>query len=306
MFRPMDFADRPRLPFEQAGQLFRSLFPSGLADPVVIRELCPAGWAASPLRLAFHPTPEQAYEERVRFERNSIWWRAAAAKKRGEPPPQPEIPTFEQFLREREAAPSRPPEPDATEFARLLGLCLWDIFSDNNSVLDPQGRDVDIGSFRGAAGTIADFFNESTGREGPDRDSSDRFALGDYIEFYMGTMGCGDRTDLQPVYRLIFSRLRAAVCDWEYSFPRLHVFRFDQTAKKRDDWAKYDPSSAVGAELEESAKDAEFAGLQENLEKGHREAIEEAKKHPPPATVLAYRAVFKRDPAGWPPWEEID
>lgn len=111
--------------------------------------------------------------------------------------------------------------------------------------------------------------------------------------------------DLQPVYRLIFSRLRSAGCDWEYSFPCLHVFRFDQTAKKRDDWAKYDPSSAVGAELEESAKDAEFAELQENLEKGHREAVEEAKKHPPPSTGPAYRAVFNRDPAGWPPWEEV-
>ena len=305
MFRPMDFPKHPRLPFEQAEQLFRSLFPSGLADPAVMKLLCPDGWAASPLRLAFHPTPEQAYQERVRFERNSMRWRAAAAEKRGEPPPKPEIPTFEQFLREHEAAPGRPPEPEATEFARLVGLCLWDIFSDNHCVLDPEGRDVDIGSFRGAAGTIADFFNESTGREDPDRDSSDRFALGDYIEFYMGTMGCGDRTDLQPVYRLIFSRLRSAGCDWEYSFPRLHAFRFDQTAKKRDDWAKYDPSSAVGAELEESAKEAEFAELQENLEKGHREAIEEAKKHPPPSTVLAYRAVFNRDPAGWPPREEV-
>jgi len=306
MFPVMDFPERPRLPFEQAENVFRSLFPSGLADPAVIRELCPNGWGASPLRLAFHPTPEQSYEERVRFERNSMWWRAAAAKKRGEPPPEPEIPTFEQFLREREESPGRPPEPDATEFARLLGLCLWDIFSDNNSVLDPQGRDVDIGSFRGAAGTIADFFNESSGREGTESDSSDLFAIGDYIDFYMGTMGCGDRTDLQPVYRLIFARLRAVGCDWEYSFPRLHAFRFDQMVKKRDDWAKYDPSSAVGAELEESAKDAEFAELQENLEKGHREAIEEAKKDPPPATVLAYRAIFKRDPSGWPPWEEAD
>ena len=53
------------------------------------------------------------------------------------------------------------------------------------------------------------------------------------------------------------------------------------------------------------AKDAEFAELQENLQKGHREAIEEAKKHPPPSTVLAYRAVFNRDPAGWPPREEV-
>jgi hypothetical protein len=306
MFPVMDFANRLRLRFGQAENVFRSLFSSGLADPVVIRELCPDGWAESPLRLAFHPTPEQSYEERVRFERNSMWWRAAAAKKRGEPPPEPEIPTFEQFLREREESPDRPPEPDAAEFARLLGLCLWDIFSDNNRVLDPQGRDVDIGSFRGAAGTIADFFNDSAGRRGADRDSSDFFAIGDYIEFYMGTMGCGDRTDLQPVYRLIFARLQAAGCDWEYSFPRLHVFRFDQTANKRDDWTKYDPSSAVGAELEECAKDAEFAELQENLEKGHREAIEETKNHPPPATVLAYRAVFHRDPCGWPPWEGAD
>ena len=38
-------------------------------------------------------------------------------------------------------------QDEATE---LVGLCLWDILSDNHDVIEPDGRLADIGSFRGA------------------------------------------------------------------------------------------------------------------------------------------------------------
>lgn len=37
---------------------------------------------------------------------------------------------------------------------KLLGLCLWDVFSDNHDVIAADGRVVHLGSFRGSAVTI--------------------------------------------------------------------------------------------------------------------------------------------------------
>ena len=63
-------------------------------------------------------------------------------------------------------APSRLPEPTVEDVRRdyrpvpieqdeevteLVARCLWDIFSDNHEVIAPDGRIVDIGSFRGAS-----------------------------------------------------------------------------------------------------------------------------------------------------------
>ena len=39
----------------------------------------------------------------------------------------------------------------------LIGLCLWDILSDNHDLILPDGRVVHLGSFKGAAGLISDF-----------------------------------------------------------------------------------------------------------------------------------------------------
>jgi hypothetical protein len=84
----------------------------------------------------------------------------------------------------------------------------------------PQPGDpplVHLGSFRGSGGFIAELLNDQT--------SSRRH---DYLDFYLGTIGVGDRADLTPVYRMIFRRLAAQGCDWTYAFPRLHVNRVRQ------------------------------------------------------------------------------
>ena len=81
------------------------------------------------------------------------------------PPDEPE-PTFEEFLAKN---PAENPEVSAgqviDEPAELLGLCLWDVFSDNHQVIAADGRVVDLGSFRGSAGVIADFFEGEPDRE---------------------------------------------------------------------------------------------------------------------------------------------
>jgi hypothetical protein len=44
---------------------------------------------------------------------------------------------------------SSPVEQDGV-LTELVGLCLWDTFSDNHEVIAADGRLADIGSFRGA------------------------------------------------------------------------------------------------------------------------------------------------------------
>src|SRR4029453_12193252 len=97
-----------------------------------------------------------------------------------------------------------PIEPER-EVRDLVGMCLWDVFSDNHEVIDAAGRVVDLGSFRGTGGFIADFINrELNAREY------------DYIDFYLGTIWVSERVDLTPVYDMIFRRLKTLGLDWNY------------------------------------------------------------------------------------------
>src|ERR687887_429361 len=76
----------------------------------------------------------------------------------------------------------------AREMVDLVGLVLWDVFSDNHTVFDADGA-FDLGSFRTAAGFLAEEINVRYRPVGGPRD---------YLDFYMGTMGIGRRADLGP------------------------------------------------------------------------------------------------------------
>ena len=178
---------------------FTRLFPRGFAGQDVLDDLAPQGWEASPLVAVFHPSLEQAYAEAVQFHRNlqALPWRDPNRS------PTPE-PTREAVAREYQQAPL----DTAREVRELVGQCLWDIFSDNHEVIGPDGRVVDIGSFRGAGGFIAACLNRQIDRQEYD-----------YIDFYMGTIWIAQRADLTPVYQMIFRRLKAHGHDWMYYVP---------------------------------------------------------------------------------------
>jgi hypothetical protein len=133
---------------DQPCQVLTQLFPGGLEDPDHLRELAPEGWERSPLRLVFHPTLEQAYAEAVALHTNIQELRQPGAQ-----PTAAAAPSFEQIRQEYRDEPLRPRE----EYADLIGYCLWDIFSDGHDVWTAEGVQVDLGSFRGAAGLIAEF-----------------------------------------------------------------------------------------------------------------------------------------------------
>lgn len=268
---------------------FRELFPQGFAGTDVIAEIAPEGWDRSPLVAIFHPSLEQVFREAIDSHQNIQELRRSRGKD-VEPPP-----ALEQ-VRERfnETPVDRLREP-----AELVGRCVWDIFSDNHDVLGPDDRVVDIGSFRGAGGFIADELNRQIGQT--------RYG---YMDFFMGTSWITCRADVTVVYEMIFKRLREQQLDWVYHFPRLSLIDLQplhELLKPDDepDWADYSPESALAQEREEQDRQQRLTEMKRKMDEDHARSLENARTGPPPRTVVAYQRVYGRLPRGWPP-EELD
>lgn len=302
-----------RLDEAEQKAFFDQLFPNGFAGEDVLAEIAPEGWGNSPMLACFHPSPEQVHEEALHMHRNLQRLSEIGKKRNPEKatePPRPE-PTLKDILEKWEESPVKTGE----EVTDLVGLCLWDIFSDNHEVIADDGRIVDIGSFRGAAGFLVEYL------EGPSDDEidfeklkelggsgslEDALKMGDlfnmdYCRFYMGTSMIGGRADLTPVYLMIFRRIQALGGDWEYHFPELNVIDLSHLKDQGQGPAGYSPSEAFAKEQERKEKKEELEKMREGLAKGNREAREEAMDRAPPPTILAYNEVFGKDPKGWPP-----
>ncbi|HEV3144521.1 MAG TPA: hypothetical protein VGZ47_11600 [Gemmataceae bacterium] len=265
---------------------FDRLFPQGFAGPDVVQEIAPDGWENSPLLAAYHPSLEQIHEESVRICRNI----AALGKHKNAEELSPE-PTLEETAKEYQTLPVKAEE----EIRDLVGKCLWDIFSDNHDVVAEDGRVLDLGSFRGSGGFLADYLNRHLVRR--------RY---DYMDYYMGTIWLAGRADLGPVYRMIFRRLKSRRLNWVYHYPRVYAIDFSPLKEALDrkdeaDWLSYSPEQSLAEEEEKKLREQKLAELRESLDEGYREAIEEALKCPPPTIVQAYEAVYGRLPQGWPP-----
>lgn len=291
-----------RLSDSECLDFLRSLFPGGVKDEAVLSELCPERWESSPLFACFHPSPERRFEEHGNFYRNIRRLRSVRATVEGEDPLEKgECSTFAEYLAKH------PPEPvvltdeeKVDEPAELLGLCLWDVFSDNHDVVASDGRLVHLGSFRGSGGMIADFFDASPWTNRDEEEPWSAWDRCDYMRFYMGTAWIAGRANLIPVYRLIFRRIRGVGGDWRYSFPRLHVIDFGAAAVPESP-TDYDPSAAFAREQERLERESKTARIQRELEEDATRAMRDARTKQPPETVRAYQSVFGRFPSGWPP-----
>jgi hypothetical protein len=286
---------------QESFAFLESLFPGGLKDPALIAELCPEGWTNSSLVACYHPAPEVRYAESLEFSRNLKKLGFLRKSEVAHAPPDEPEPTFEEFLTKHEAENREISARDAIEEpAELLGLCLWDVFSNKHKVIAADGRVVDLGSFRGSAGVIADFFEASPSKnEETENRIWSAWDCSDYMRFYMGTWWLAQRADLNPAYRLIFRRLKSLGADWSYSFPRLHVIDFG--AREEDPGNDYDPSAALQKEAERKARAEELRQLRRTMDRDTLSAKREARRNEPPTTVQAYQQVFRSFPAGWPP-----
>jgi hypothetical protein len=284
----MDERQDKRLTDRELHSFFDRLFPHGFAGADVLAEIAPEGWEQSPFLACFHPAVEQLFEERLAMHRNLEHLRRLGRRREGTAAldPRPE-PTVEDVRREYEPSPVNEQE----EVTELVGLCLWDIFSDNHDVIAPDGRLANIGSFRGAGAFLDEYLTRD--QEGWRDD--------DYMRFYMGTIWISRRADLMPVYAMVFRRLKAAGADWVYHFPEIGIVELARVDDADKAGATYSVSQAAVAELETQRRRAEVQRLRTELREANARAREEALDRPPPATVRAYRQVYGRDPRGWPP-----
>jgi hypothetical protein len=108
------------------------------------------------------------------------------------------------------------------------------------------------------------------------------------------------RADLIPVYAMILRRLKAAGADWVYHFPEIGIVELARADDVDKASPGYSVSQAAVAELEAQKRRAEVEQFRVELREANARAREEAMDRPP-ATVLAYRQVHRRDPRGWPP-----
>ena len=268
--------------------MFDRLFPGGFAGQDVVDEIAPEGWEQSQLLACFHPSVEQVFEERLMFHRNTEGWRQLARKRQGQTIEEQPQPTLEEVRREYKPVPVKANE----EVTELVGMCLWDVFSDNHDVIAVDGRVADIGTFRGASG----FLDSHLSRD------QDGWKREDYLRFYMGTIGISRRADLMPVYAVIFRRLKAMGADWVYHFPELRIVELpSRDVEPASSAPGYSVSQSAVAEVNAQRRRAEVQRLRAELEEGNARAREAATDREPPATVRAYRQVYGRDPRGWPP-----
>ncbi len=327
------YDERPEFTEAELKAEFAALFPHGWGGADVLAEIAPRGWADSPLVRAWHPTAEQVYEEQLRMHRGMENFP-------GRKPDAPPLPPPQTLDEVRADFGDEPPVVEAErECQEVVGLCLWDLFSDNHEVLADDGRWLHLGSARGSGGFLADILNASGGPPPPPKpelppeleammfpksdnptvqaalDEMRKEMIGDggytYLDFYMGTHIVSGRTDLTPVYEMIFRRLKARGHDWKYSFPRLGLVDFRPLKKRMDEQARqergesefenYDPEAAMAEEEADREKDEELARMQESLDEGYRESVAAALNEPPPATVRAYQAVYGEFLDGWPP-----
>ena len=254
-----------RLTDVAAHALLDRLFPLGVAGPDVLAELAPAGWDQSPLLACFHPSADQRREESRQFERNLQRLRALMSRRTG---------------------------TEGAEIAELIGMCLWDVFSDNHEVVTADGRVADIGSFRGASAFLDEHLTTTV---------TDAWAVGDYLRVYMGTAWIAQRADLEPVYAMIFRRLRACGADWVYHFPRLYLVDLGRRQETGEQRRTYSPNEAIADERAEAAREAEISRTRAELDEANDRAREAAMDRRPPTIVIAYRSAFGRNPRGWPP-----
>ena len=218
-------------------------------------------WDESALMRIFHPTLQQRLDEALRLAENM------ERLTRRQPASPEEASRRVTEAMERTVAGYEPePSCPGEESWELAGMCLWDVCGEHE-VIDPEGREVDLGSWRGSAGVIADWLNE----HGPVQHYQ-------YEDFYMGSSLVGHRADLKTVYRLIFARLKAHRFDWRYHFPRLNVVHFG------------------GGEPDDA-----YLKIKTDLDLAHDEDRRRARAQEPPSIVQAYIDVFGRNPSGWPP-----
>lgn len=251
--------------FDGAIDFYRAIAPNGLVNSEYI--------------YFFHPTPAQLSEEYARMSENinRLLKKEPEKDLSKEESPQVNFSEINEF----------------DEFIQILGLSVYDIFSNNHTVIDKNGKEYDLGSMRGTGRYIADFINNRyyfpSGKYG-------------YLDFYMGTIWIKTRANLLPFYEYIFNKLRQLKCEWIYTYPRLYLLDLSKVNSNMtsQDAEKYDPAESVLQEIEAAKKSKKLEDIRQELDDAYREGYEAAKYKPLEPLVKAYKNIYGKLPDGHP------
>lgn len=245
---------------------------------ILLQSIVPNGWKESDFVKFLHPTAEQQFEEHVRISENL---NKLTKKSKRE---NKSLKTIKDFTQDNLKDVN-----EFDEFIYILGLAVYDIFSNNHEVIGSDTKIYDLGSMRGSGGFIADFINMH-------HPLSYRL---DYIDFYMGSIWIKDRSDLYPFYFHIFKTLKENKCNWNYSFPRMYLIDLKETENEEtDNHSEYRPENAIEKQLEKD--NDEITKFKQDLDKIYEDEYEEAKYKPLTSLVKAYKDVYSVLPNGHP------
>ena len=262
---------------EECNQLLLIIFESPIK---LLTQFAPNGWKNSEFIKLRHPTPEQQLEEHIRITENLKSLSKNKEKKVEDD--KEDVKTLEDFQYDDLNSIN-----ELEEFIYILGLTVYDIFSDNHEVRGEDGKEYDLGSFRGSAGFIADFINEHFPISGSC----------DYMDFYCGSIWVRGRANLFPFYQYIFRKLKENGCNWHYSFPRLGIVDLSGVNPKPENPSEYNPEKALTEEIE---RKQQVSKLKEELDKMYEDEFEEAKYRSLSPLILAYQDVYGMLPDGHP------
>lgn len=273
------FDDKIDIENSRAKEILEFLFEDASR---LYKEIAPNGWINSEYVHFLHPTTKQQVEENKLITKNINRLLRKGDQKEEDNSDEGKFVQGELIN-----------IPELEEFLYVLGLAVYDIFSNNHEVVGRDGKPYDLGSSRGSGRFIADFFNNQF------ENLTKRY---DYLDFYMGTIWIDLRADLFPFYQFVFSKLKEFNCYWNYSFPRLYLIDpkkgFGST--EEDDSIDYNPEQAMIREIELIEEQKEMKKLEENLDKSYLEEYEEAKYKPLESIVKAYKNIYGILPNGHP------
>ncbi len=100
------------------------------------------------------------------------------------------------------------PINSSKSFVYVIGVAIWDIFSNNNRVISQNNKVYYLGSWRVSGDHIGEVIEENFKKE----------PFYDYMDFYKGSIyQLPKEIDLILIYEEIFKLLHQNNCDWQYA-----------------------------------------------------------------------------------------
>lgn len=244
----------------------------------LLASIAPNSWRFSSYVNFFHPTPKQQFEEE-----KALRERLNKLTKNQTPTESINLNKYQQDDLNNIS--------ETEEFQYVLGLSIYDIFSNNHEVYNNDNQIYDLGSFRESGDFIANFLNNK-------KPVSKNYG---YLDFYMGTIWIKSRANLLPFYEYIFQILKNEKCDWNYCFPKLYLLNMHNIeTTDTETTLDYKPEKSITEEIERISKGKEIEKFQNELDSSFQKEYEDAKYKPLIPIVQAYKNIYKRLPKGHP------